>query len=309
MIHHFVITFAAFSILFFANNIVYACKCRTPSPDIALSRADAVFEGRVESVWPKLFPKTGLVWPTYKFRIFRAWKGEFKDKYVVLCLDRTDCAYFFSVGQTYLVYANRNFFDHLTSTFCSRTKFANEAKEDFEFLGPGKSVSDLTAAFIPETKVHRLFRHFLVYLLTGVTIIKEVPVLSELNEWIILYLHDFIPYPLFLLHVAFLFALWIFLFKYYHRKFPKIFWLFFLCFLFSSSGSIFWRQFALVGFILNLFILFLFSIILLNRKKFKLTFFSLFLIICFSFIGLLVLGYSFYLNDTFLNGWLHTLLA
>ncbi|HUU04762.1 MAG TPA: hypothetical protein VMZ49_02675 [Patescibacteria group bacterium] len=301
--------FLLFSILILANEIAYACKCGSPSPDIALLRADAVFEGRVESLWPKLFPEMGLVWPTYKFRIFRVWKGELKGNSVVLCLNRTNCAYFFTVGQTYLVYANRNFFDHLTSTFCDRTKFSDEAKEDFEILGPGKSVSDLTEPFIPETKTHRFFRHFWIYMLTGVMIIKEIPVLSEMNEWIIFHLQDFFPYPLLILHVVFLFALWILLFKYYHKKFPKIFWLFFLCFIFSSLGSLLWGQFALIGFILSLFFLFLFSTILLKRKKFKLTFYSLFLIICFSFIGLLVLGFSFYLNDTLLDGWIRTLLA
>ena len=173
-----------FSILFLANNIAYACKCnQTISIEEHFANAAFVFEGRIESVWPKLILKSNYIYQSgtlvqsYKFRIFKKWKGEVKGNSIVLFSTGSNCDSYFMVGETYLVYAIRDIAinNRLTSSQCTGTDESREAIEDFKFLGPGEIVAEPTVKFVAETKFRRILRHSWLYILAGVWNIEELP--------------------------------------------------------------------------------------------------------------------------------------
>ncbi|HUU04763.1 MAG TPA: hypothetical protein VMZ49_02680 [Patescibacteria group bacterium] len=297
------------SFLFLASDIAYACKCITPPSDVAFSRADAVFECRVESVWPKLvrpYWASNFVMQTFKFHIFRIWKGELRGNTIDLITSGNNCDYFFSVGQTYLVYASRDKFSKLLhSTICDRTNEANEAIEDMELLGQSKFISDLSTPFIPESKIRRFCRHIAIYMLSGLMIINE---LIESKGFEFFWESAPLAYPLFALHLLFFLGLWVSFFIIFHKKLPAILLFSLLCFFFSVVGNFFWSRSPYIGFCLNVLILILFSIFHFIKAKFKLAFYYLAFSLFFIFFGLLVFGYLVHSPfDKF--SWIHFLLA
>jgi hypothetical protein len=300
------------SFLFLASDIAYACKCnQTIFTKEHFANAVFVFEGRIDSVWPKLILKSNYIYESgtlvqsYKFRIFRKWKGEIKDDSIVLFGTNSDCDSYFIVGETYLVYAIRDtaINNRLTSSQCSGTDESSEAIEDFKFLGPGEVVSDPTVKFVPENKFRRILRHSFLYLLAGVWITKNIPAFIKANDN-----RDPIPYSLLLLHLLLFIILSISSHIFFRKKIPKFIIFSFICLLFSIFGTFFLNHSVFIGFSLNLLFLFIFSIYYFLKTKSILAIYWLLVSISFSFFGLLVFGY-FFLNDLFLPMFLQRLLA
>lgn len=295
------------SFLFLASDIAYACKCGGATPAGAFSRSEIAFEGRAESVWPKLLLEKGIPYDgialaqTYKFRVFRKWKGEIQGDSIVLFLVGRGCDPFFTQGETYLVYAYRSkdINNRLTSSVCIRTKPSSESIEDFEFLGPGEIVSDLTAKYVPEAKTRRIYRHLTIYLLTGKYL------WSSSSTWYPGFLYvgsSFIrlaPYPVFFLHLILLTILWFSLHISIHKKVSPIFLLSSVCLILSVFTMTMKLDYWFVGFWLNLLFLFLFSIFQFIKMKFKLAIGLLLLCICFFLVGLFVLLYLILNNPVY----------
>lgn len=130
----------------------FACSCSFDSSSLLLSekqqmirarkRAKAVFSGEVTEI--EIDEQT----QTYKakFKILKSWKKIESAEIVVagttMCCV---CSFDFKVGMRYLVYANS--YDPVNKTFgtniCTRTKALEDAKEDLNTLGKGKSLTKI----------------------------------------------------------------------------------------------------------------------------------------------------------------------
>ena len=96
-------------------------------PKVALKQAGAVFEGKVLGI--AATPETHRV--TARFEVLRVWKGELTARTEVTTIDvGSMCGFAFTVGDSYLVYADGEATALSTGT-CSRTKASAGAKEDF----------------------------------------------------------------------------------------------------------------------------------------------------------------------------------
>jgi hypothetical protein len=297
-----------FFVLFSANDIAYACKCKTPEISEALSGFAIVFEGRVESVWPKLVPSVHFehdsIQQTYKFRVFRLWKGVIEGDSVVLFTKGTNCDSHFYVGETYLVFADKDHYfpKRLYSTICNRTVESRDAIEDIAFLGQGRNIAAPSIPFIPETNFHRLVRHIWIYFLTGIMLLEEFPIFESVADPV------FVLYPLLLLHFVFLIVLWIAIKKTTNRKFPPVLVFFFICFLCSVAGAFFLRQSPHVGFCLNILFSLLLSFYYFIKANFKPALLFLFISVCFFLLGLFTLAFIF-LSNSFTKWWFGYLFA
>lgn len=286
----------------FTSRPGYACKCSTPPPDVAFSRSDIVFEGRVKSVWPVLVPslyvETAFIQQTYKFQVFRIWKGEIKGDSVVIITQGSNCDFHFKPGLTYLVFTGYDHFfpERMTATICSRTTESRNAIEDLAFLGPGKRISPSSYPFIPESKFLKLCRHAWVYFLTGLMLVLG------------LRFHDFAMSPgnplllFFLLHLIMISLLWLFRKKYSTKKFPVVFLVSTGVFFISLMGLFLSKQSPLIGYCTNLVLLLLISIYFLIKIRIRLTLFFLFFSICFILFGIFNLANIFY-SDEYVRSW------
>lgn len=116
-----------------------ACSCMMlPAPAVAVERADAVFEARVESVSPEGGSGEGVGLLRYDLEVLRVWKGELgAAAQVTSPASGAACGRSLIVGKVYLVYAGRNEGGDLSDNNCSRTRLASTADEDLALLGPG----------------------------------------------------------------------------------------------------------------------------------------------------------------------------
>lgn len=109
-----------------------------PAPAVAMERADAVFEARVENVSADLASPSGAGLVRYDLEVLRQWKGELKP--AVQLISRASsaaCGRSLTVGKVYLIYASKQDDGQLTDNLCSRTRLASTADEDLAALGPG----------------------------------------------------------------------------------------------------------------------------------------------------------------------------
>lgn len=118
-----------------------ACSCMMlPAPAVAVERADAVFEARVESVSAEPSGGEGVGLLRYDLEVLRVWKGELgAAAQLGSRASSAACGRSLLVGKVYLIYAARNEGGDLTDNMCSRTRLASTADEDLALLGPGSS--------------------------------------------------------------------------------------------------------------------------------------------------------------------------
>lgn len=116
------------SVLAFLPGSAFACKCvPPPAVAVAFDQAGAVFEGTVTEV------PTGTS-EIVTFKVHRGWKGDVKETAAVKSNAHVNmCAYEFTAGQKYLVYATKDGAEWSTS-ICSRTKLARRAKTEMKKL-------------------------------------------------------------------------------------------------------------------------------------------------------------------------------
>lgn len=111
-----------------------------PAPTVAVERAEAVFEARVENTTADTASTQGLGQVRYDLEVLRQWKGELGP--AVQLSSRASsaaCGRHLTVGKVYLIYASRQEDGTLTDHQCSRTRLASTADEDLAVLGPGSS--------------------------------------------------------------------------------------------------------------------------------------------------------------------------
>jgi hypothetical protein len=107
------------------------------SPEEALARAAAIFEGRVVSVTAQ--DGTNRV----VLAVTQSWRGVSHETVTVeTAILESACGYPFEVGQSYLVYTEPG--DRLQVSLCSRTRSAAGADEDRRALGSGTIPIDVT---------------------------------------------------------------------------------------------------------------------------------------------------------------------
>lgn len=126
-----------------------SCSCKEPpSPHVALRTSAAVFAGRVISITE--FPIYETQSKTYKrsmkkvmFEVTRTWKGSPKPTLPIITGNGGgDCGYKFTIGRSYLVYAQPSYGTRPLSTGnCMRTAELIKAQQDLTALGPGKPLS------------------------------------------------------------------------------------------------------------------------------------------------------------------------
>lgn len=124
-------TFALTLILSLAGaDAALACSCApSPPPKESLQQASAVFTGTV------LAADTRGGISTVRLRVERSWKGaRCGEVTVTTAADSATCGYDFQVGQSYLVYADKQR-GKLHVSLCSRTSLTSQAEEDLTALG------------------------------------------------------------------------------------------------------------------------------------------------------------------------------
>lgn len=118
-----------------------ACSCLLPpAPAVAVERADAVFEARVENITADLASSSGAGLVRYDLEVLRQWKGELKA--AVQLSSRASgaaCGRPLTIGKVYVIYASKQDDGQLTDNSCSRTRLASSADEDLAVLGPGSA--------------------------------------------------------------------------------------------------------------------------------------------------------------------------
>lgn len=131
-----------------------ACYCiPPPTPAEGLTKADAVFRGRVIATpsWP---PLSGYVRRDIAFRVETSWKGQVAPE--VLVVDgwgaaTSTCTYQLESGVEYLVYARADREGTLSVEVCNRTRPVSEAADDLRALGPGTPIGDSATPSSPQT--------------------------------------------------------------------------------------------------------------------------------------------------------------
>lgn len=115
-----------------AIDIIYACECATPeSPAIELSKAEAVFTGKVIKIDKSKYNESIL---NVKFKVLKAYKG-ISDEFIVVNTSYSgfSCGFPFVENEEYLIYASSRE-GILSTSICSRTKKLSEAREDLAEL-------------------------------------------------------------------------------------------------------------------------------------------------------------------------------
>lgn len=116
-----------------------ACSCVvSPSADVALSEASAVFSGEVVEV-KKSNKDNGK---TVHFKVREVWKGIDSTTISVFTgNDSASCGIDFTAGKEYLVYAHTldsNEKSTLSTTLCDRTAELANAADDISLIGEGQ---------------------------------------------------------------------------------------------------------------------------------------------------------------------------
>lgn len=113
-----------------------ACTCIRPSAETAFAKADAVFKGKVARIEK---PSAANPETTVTFEVTGYWKGNVRAVTIVRFVNRFPCeTFFFSEGETYLVYAFKKD-TGLSIRICSRTARLKNAAKDLEALGEPES--------------------------------------------------------------------------------------------------------------------------------------------------------------------------
>jgi len=120
--------FAAFTIACVVGSTAVGCSCSPPPPPLdALKVAYSVFVGVPRSV--RQLSESRKV---FEFEVVEGLKGDLKSKVsVVTGIGNGDCGIPFSMGQRYLVYADRSE-KQLSAHLCSRTTMLFNGSHDGE---------------------------------------------------------------------------------------------------------------------------------------------------------------------------------
>ncbi|MBA2671710.1 MAG: hypothetical protein H0U67_15175 [Gemmatimonadetes bacterium] len=118
------------------------CSClEPPAPRTALSAADAVFLGTVEVIRETTVlmdgADSGIPAREVTFRVHAAWKGLAAGTARVMVTTghgAGDCGFEFETGTAYLVYGQQSD-GKLSTSICTRTAAASDARADFDDLG------------------------------------------------------------------------------------------------------------------------------------------------------------------------------
>lgn len=147
-----------------------ACSCAPPpSVETALSRADAVFSGKVISIKDNR-SLSGYTSKKVLFEVSQTWKGV-KESQITITTGQGggDCGNNFFEGEDYLVYSHESDMygkKQLISTMCDRTVELDSANEDLEILGVGEAPLK-QIDLISETQGRSFLIIMFVILLTG----------------------------------------------------------------------------------------------------------------------------------------------
>jgi hypothetical protein len=104
-----------------------------------LERSAAVFSGRVIEIRrhekaSDLFGQVEVV-----LKVDRSWKGGAERIVSVFTSSQSSaCGYGFKKGRAYLIYAQKDRQDRLSTSICSRTKRLKDSRRDLAELGQGK---------------------------------------------------------------------------------------------------------------------------------------------------------------------------
>lgn len=111
-----------------------------PAPAVAVERAEAVFEARVEHLRVEPGGSDNLTILRYELDVLRVWKGEVgAAAQLGTRVSESGCERNLVVGKTYVIYAGRDDAGELTDNRCSRTRLSSTADEDLAVLGPGST--------------------------------------------------------------------------------------------------------------------------------------------------------------------------
>jgi hypothetical protein len=118
------------------------CSCiEPPAPRPALSAADAVFLGTVEAIRETTVMldgvDSGIPTREVTFRVHASWKGlgaTTARVVVTTGYGAGDCGFEFETGTAYLVYGQQTG-GKLSTSICTRTAAASDARADFDALG------------------------------------------------------------------------------------------------------------------------------------------------------------------------------
>ena len=158
---------AVILVLTFSPAPVFGCTCAAPPPESKTAselgggtKADAIFEGKVESVelrWKLKEAQIGDVIPTeatdldqdgpvmqVSFEVSHSYRGDQRRPMRFSTgLGGGDCGFDFEVGKQYLVYAFKNEAGELSTSTCTRTTRLEKSRGNLAYL-PGKRVAPAT---------------------------------------------------------------------------------------------------------------------------------------------------------------------
>lgn len=111
-----------------------------PAPAVAVERAEAVFEARVERLRVEPGSSDSLAIQRYELEVLRVWKGEVGAATELgTRVSESGCERNLAIGKVYVIYAVRDEAGDWTDNRCSRTRLSSTADEDLAVLGPGNS--------------------------------------------------------------------------------------------------------------------------------------------------------------------------
>lgn len=120
-----------FLLLFITPELVYACRCRKPEPQ-TIDNFDAVFIGTVI--------QGGGMSPAI-FRVDEYWKLPTESKEITVSGVLGTCTRYFTLGETYLVYAQfRENGELLQTHICQPGALGKQLKKYKSFLGASKKL-------------------------------------------------------------------------------------------------------------------------------------------------------------------------
>jgi hypothetical protein len=164
-----------------ATPAAHACSCAGPAPpDIAMKRADAVFNGTVISTDSNMLDFSGGNWlrKAVLFAVTTVFKGTPQSQ-VILQVYESCCGYqeiWFANDETYLVYVETNSDGKQYTAYASGTKPLAQVGADFPVLGQAKPPSqsvDLRNRFFLQSDGFLLMA-IVVVVLAGWGLIKLV---------------------------------------------------------------------------------------------------------------------------------------
>lgn len=137
----------------------HACSCSVPdTPADRFVSADAVFAGTIVEEAPLPFEdpeQDGIGWYSihYGVAVEDVWKGDVSPRVALFQRGGFDCQYRFEVGETYLIYTFTrphpiNQMPLLVTFLCQGNRRIDDAQEDLDWLGAGRSPNDPVRGFL-----------------------------------------------------------------------------------------------------------------------------------------------------------------